>query len=380
MEAILFIGIIQSLFGSLIIFSFRKRHLANKVLTLWLFTIAAIMFEALLKEHHIGQFNNTLQSGSVVFIFGPLLYLYTRNLMVENPAIKKTDAIHFIPFTLFAFLSILFNRETISLNTYWFSHDRFFWLRMIFSLSVLVSLLTYTFWVFKLIKNHYINLKNHFSYTSEKINLLWPALLATFFTLGYISTLSAIIYQTKKGADSNQPLLVYYSVLTLFSYGIGLFGYRQPLLFGKQIVFESSDYTEPKEVPETIPTQKYEKSGLKPAEAEKFIFRILGFMESDKPYQKGDLTIQDLSDKLNIPKHYITQILNEKMGKNFYTFINEYRVTEFKIRLNNPQYKNYTILGIAYDCGFNSKSSFNAIFKQFTGKTPSQYKKDQPEA
>ena len=64
------------------------------------------------------------------------------------------------------------------------------------------------------------------------------------------------------------------------------------------------------------------------------------------------------------------------MGKNFYYLINEYRVGEVKKRLKNPKYKNLTILAIAYDSGFNSKSAFNTIFKDMTGLTPSQYLKN----
>ncbi|MCA1967435.1 MAG: helix-turn-helix domain-containing protein [Flavobacterium sp.] len=99
-------------------------------------------------------------------------------------------------------------------------------------------------------------------------------------------------------------------------------------------------------------------------------------MKIDKLYLNGKLSIQDVSEKLNIPKHYISEVLNEHMKTNFQDFINEYRVEEFIKRLKNDQNNQFTLLGIAIDVGFNSKSSFNAIFKKFKGLTPTEFKKN----
>lgn len=99
-------------------------------------------------------------------------------------------------------------------------------------------------------------------------------------------------------------------------------------------------------------------------------------MEEEKPYLNGDLTISDLSRRTGIPRHYITEILNEKHGRNFFSFVNEYRIREVMTRIKDPKYNHYTLLAIAFDSGFNSKSTFNTFFKAYTGKTPSAYRKD----
>jgi len=101
---------------------------------------------------------------------------------------------------------------------------------------------------------------------------------------------------------------------------------------------------------------------------------IIQYMEKEKPYLDREMTIHDMSRDLKIPRHFITEVINEHMGRNFYTLINEYRVNEVKQRMENPAYRNFTILAIAFDSGFNSKSAFNTIFKNFTGLTPSEYK------
>ena len=101
-------------------------------------------------------------------------------------------------------------------------------------------------------------------------------------------------------------------------------------------------------------------------------------MQRDKPYLNPDLTIQDLSDTLDISRHHITQVINEQLKKNFYMFVNEFRVEEAKQRMADQHNDHLTMLAIAYDSGFNSKSGFNSIFKRVTGLTPSQYRKSNP--
>lgn len=99
-------------------------------------------------------------------------------------------------------------------------------------------------------------------------------------------------------------------------------------------------------------------------------------MQKEKLYLHGDLNIQQVADKLSISRQYITQALNDKMKYNFNDYINQYRIEEFKKKAKDPKYSQYTILALALDSGFNSKTSFNTIFKKNTGITPSQYKKE----
>jgi AraC-like DNA-binding protein len=97
-------------------------------------------------------------------------------------------------------------------------------------------------------------------------------------------------------------------------------------------------------------------------------------METNKPFLDNDLSINDLSVQTEISRHHITQVLNEKYKRNFFTFINEYRVKEVMERFSDPRFNNYTILAIALDSGFNSKTTFNSFFKSQTGLTPSEYR------
>jgi YesN/AraC family two-component response regulator len=96
-------------------------------------------------------------------------------------------------------------------------------------------------------------------------------------------------------------------------------------------------------------------------------------MQESKPYLRNELTLQELAKKLKIPRHYLSQIINDRLNQNFYTFINEYRVNEAKSLLLDPRFRHYSILAVALDSGFNSKATFNAVFKKQCGMTPSEF-------
>ncbi len=170
------------------------------------------------------------------------------------------------------------------------------------------------------------------------------------------------------------PYEISFLGLTLFAFVSGYYGVRQPSLFGEILKSESEESeSEKTEAEKTEAEIKYSRSGMKKKEAELYKQKILTYMEEDKPYLNRELSIQHMSATLEIPRHFITEVINTQLGKNFYLLINEYRVEEFKRRIGSPEYKNLTILAAAYDSGFNSKSAFNTIFKELSGVTPSQY-------
>jgi AraC-like DNA-binding protein len=110
-------------------------------------------------------------------------------------------------------------------------------------------------------------------------------------------------------------------------------------------------------------TEKYQRSGLTDVMADKIQSDLENYMITSRIYRKSQLNITDIAAQLDIPRHYITQVLNEHLHKNFFTWINDYRIADAKRKLKDKINAHLTILAIAYDSGFNSKSSFNSIFK-----------------
>ena len=102
--------------------------------------------------------------------------------------------------------------------------------------------------------------------------------------------------------------------------------------------------------------------------------KLIGIMQNEKPYLDGDLTLNKLAEILSVSTHHLSEVINTKLNQNYYDFINKYRVEEFINKLKNPANEKYSLLSLAFDSGFKSKTSFNTIFKKLTNKTPSEYK------
>ncbi|MDX1638015.1 MAG: helix-turn-helix transcriptional regulator [Balneolaceae bacterium] len=118
---------------------------------------------------------------------------------------------------------------------------------------------------------------------------------------------------------------------------------------------------------------KYASSSLTKRDLREILVQIEQFMDKEEPFRKRDLKIGDLAGDMDIPAHHISQCLNQELGKNFFEFINSYRVEAVKKQLQRGRHRHLTLLAIARECGFNSQSSFYRIFRQMTGSTPSDY-------
>ena len=125
---------------------------------------------------------------------------------------------------------------------------------------------------------------------------------------------------------------------------------------------------------ETRPS-RYAHSSLSDDDARAINERLLSYMQEQKPYLENQLSLRSLAKELEVNANYLSQVINEKHGKNFFEFINSYRVNELKQMMNDPTNRQFTLLSMAFDCGFNSKTTFNTAFKRITGLTPSQYLK-----
>jgi AraC-like DNA-binding protein len=121
--------------------------------------------------------------------------------------------------------------------------------------------------------------------------------------------------------------------------------------------------------------KKYKTSGLNENLIEDYSKKIIAFMEEENGFMDSKLSLSLLSEKLEIPKQYISEILNTLLNTNLQDFVNRYRVEAFIERLNDAKYANYSLLGIANHVGFSSKSSFYATFKKYKGMTPTEYRK-----
>jgi AraC-like DNA-binding protein len=286
---------------------------------------------------------------------------------MTNPMKKFNwlSLLHFIPFLIFFTISVIFRAKPLlqDLRNF-FVPDRFISLRIVYSTCFFLSVTIYSILTFIEIKVHQNNLKNLVSFTSGVITLNWLKIVSIgFYTAYFVLFILGGINMVGNYIPFD-PYFVMFGFIALFSFVYSFYGIKQPVIFGEGL---KPGYDK-KEI------EKYAKSGLKPGQAEEYLNKLISFVEDNKLYLDRDLNIQDLSSLTSIPRHYITQVLNEKHKRNFFTFINEYRVKEVIERFSDPKYNHYTILAIAFDAGFNSKTTFNSIFKSQTGSTPSEFR------
>ena len=100
---------------------------------------------------------------------------------------------------------------------------------------------------------------------------------------------------------------------------------------------------------------------------------VAGYMQRHRPYLSPNLTINELATGLRLPPHVLSKVINEGFGKNFFDFVNSYRIEEFKAVMATPRAQQYTLLALAMEVGFNSKTAFNRAFKKQTDQTPREY-------
>ncbi|MBW6498254.1 MAG: helix-turn-helix domain-containing protein [Bacteroidales bacterium] len=224
------------------------------------------------------------------------------------------------------------------------------------------------FWVtFMKINKIRKSILNNYS-TTKDINLEWLKTLIYIFGLIWSALIiTAVIHHVFHYFSMTFCTDGLFLSLSAFIILVGFFGLRQKEIFTR--------FQEPDIEFVTDPKVKYQNIPLSETEMADYIAKINGIMEQKKPYLDPELTLPALAALIDIPSYQLSRVINEKFGRNFFDFINGYRVNEVKEKINDPAFQNLSILGIAFECGFNSKSAFNRIFKKMTGLTPSEYKK-----
>ena len=336
----------------------RGNKTANRLLAAIVLTISIVVTgAALVTSNYVFVYPHlSMLHQPFAFLGGPLIYLYIRTL-ISNQAVTRKDAVHFIPFTLCvlyllpyylqgraAKLTALyaeFNQTTQ--GSWYYARSSAFVVQVLFYLILIVALLI-----------AYSRRASAGERELNKLNLFKVRFVAIGAAVLWIGAIVRLVFDDTSDTNLLVPLGA-----SLLAYAMGYLEILKP------------------DAPTLIKSpavRKYEKSKLTPERSQKYLRKLLDFMATEKRYLDGDLTIQKLADELGIPAHYLSQTINEQLRQSFSEFLNSYRIEEAKRRLRDPAFKHLSILGIAEDVGFNSKSSFNAVFKKHTNLTPSEFR------
>lgn len=360
------IGIVITLFLSFILLTKKKKSFADKILFAWLcvITVHLVLF-ALLSSQEFLQFPYLLGFEiPLPLLHGPFLFIYTSSLTNERTT-TRTRLLHFIPFAL-ALLSIipfLFLPPEDKITVYQNEGEAYITLTTIIFFGIILSGITYSFLSLRLLARHKRKIKDNYSYT-EKINLQWLFILITGLSCIWIIVFFA------------EDEIIFSSVV-LYVLLIGYFGIRQVGIFTNQLPADDSLSLETRESTELseIPSEssKYEKSALTDSQLALIHVEFVQLMRQKKLYLTPELTLTMVSQELEVHPNTLSQVINRVELKTFFDYINTLRVEEFKERVAKPENQKYTMLAIAYECGFNSKTSFNRNFKKITDKSPTEY-------
>jgi AraC-like DNA-binding protein len=311
-------------------------------------------------------------------VHGPFLFLYTSALTNQMNS-KKINALHFFPFAL-ALLSLLpFFALSLpqKIKIYQEEGESYELLRNIIFGAIVVSGIFYTIISLQKLVKHRQAISLQFSFT-EKINLRW---------LSYLISGSGIIWLLVIFTDDKYI----FSGVVLYIVFIGYFGIKQVGIFtnkAPQIQNEipeslpvevagilNNTIPEEQEIKEQTEKTKYEKSKTSAADIKAIHQKLSGLMQTEKIYKNPELTLSDLAQKINVHPNTLSQVINSVEQKIFYDYINLQRVDEFKKLIILSENQKFTLLSLAFECGFNSKTSFNRNFKKITGLSPTEFLK-----
>lgn len=385
MATIFLIAAFNAFFFSLLVLQKKQKGHHDKVLAFWLILLGiytgiyGLTFKFLFTDYPY----LSVALISLLMLHGPLLYLYIKALSTANNRPDKVDFLHFVPFALFAIYLVIMNILYGQFAGIHLEHGHSIHhqpvIFTIFLIWIALSGPIYFLWSVRLFRKHSSIIRSNFSY-NERISIEWLKTLVVIF---------GIVWTALMGIAATWHILGLFDwqfcthgialSISVFIILTGYFGHRQKDIFSQtSSVYSTEIKIQPDKSEDSLlddsSVKKYATTGLKEEDANEHAELLRIYMQDKKPYLEPDLTLLALSEKLNIPSHHLSQVINEKFNLNFYDFVNQYRVEEAKIRITNPAFAGLSLLGIALDSGFNSKSSFNRLFKKFTGKTPSEYK------
>jgi|HubBroStandDraft_1064217.scaffolds.fasta_scaffold13301_3 AraC-like DNA-binding protein len=366
---ILFVIVIfQLLFTSAFLFMHRGgRAVSNGLLGAFFLVIGLNLLDNfLLREgFYDGRPAFAFWSLWLLLLFGPLLYLYTQSVLYRDFRLTWRKGWHFVPFVVLFLIT----------EVYWLalgSEERMRLLGEVLlrqapkyyywdSVLIFLQFFLYMAASFRLIWRFKKAAGDAFS-NYRRTDIRWLSYTLLFFTV--VMGLAAV-----NSWIGLTPLAAYWWLVFVVIMGF-VWVYINVLLL--KALRDSALFAV---LGEKLEGSEDEKRAGPDQEWNPVLVQLRGHMGAGRPWLDPDLTLEQLASQVKLRPKLLSQAINEGLGKNFFEFINQYRIEEAKRLLTDPADKKITVLEVLYQVGFNSKSSFNTVFKKQTGMTPSEFKK-----
>jgi AraC-like DNA-binding protein len=305
------------------------------------------------------------------FLIGPLIWFYTRSLLLPERFFNKYDLLHFLSFILWSFFYLtslefqfpIINPQFVVMPPMHVQKGGipFGFLRDFMSAFVRA---VYSIYVLVLILKHSRSVSNFYSRFTTRNTLSWLFYLILFYVIIFLFNTVLFIFPFMPGGLMtiiSAVVRILPSILFIFFFSF--FAQNQPIPENR--ISEVSIRFEDK--------IKYTKSGLTSSESEIMFEELKGHLKKEKSFINSDLTLDELAKEINQSRHRLSEVINRQSSDNFYGFINSFRLKEFLDAIDKNRFPDFTILGIALECGFKSTSAFYAFFKKSMGFTPKEY-------
>ncbi len=402
-SALLLAGTAQGIFLSIVLFSARERNkTANRYLACLLIVLALGLLDGFFTETNYYMLLPALigVEWPANFLYGPFIYFYVSSLVRQTRKIPARKVLpHLIPCAALSLYLLPLYLTNSREKAVWWSLTggsvKADTIRDVDPVIVLViiQMLIYLAFSLRLIATYTTAIKQNYS-SLDKIRLSWLRnLILVFISLCCMYVFFTIL-SPFYGVYREAGFFLHLSCVVVI-FVMGYRGIGQPQIFAGMDDHELLNDKEmgitehdPPDAPLGTETgtvskkdkKKYEKSSLTSQQAENLLTKLMSCMEEERPFLEMGLTMPELAEMLSTSPNHLSQVINENLGKNFFDFVNEYRVEEAKKLLVRPESESrFSILDIAMEAGFNSKSSFYNAFKKITGMTPTRYRESHAE-
>ncbi|MBL8202874.1 MAG: helix-turn-helix transcriptional regulator [Blastocatellia bacterium] len=336
----------------------RGNRTANRLLAAFVTVTAiqllgAILFTTryILEVPHLSRLHHPL-----LFLSAPLLFFYVRELTSQREMFTRQDWLHFLPAVLCVVILIPYFLSSAAdkmVNLTTSAYDRWYYTRHAFAFT---QGAIYLVFVARALRDYRQRIRQQNAPIDHAVWVQLRVLVSTVAVVFCGGLLRLLLRDRNLETNLIVPL-----GSSIMVYVVAWMGLTKPEALA------GSPISQPQ-------SRKYERSTLTPERAEEALQKLRHIMTHEKPYTDGELTLPKLAEQIALSPQHLSQLLNERCGQSFSDFVNAYRIAEARRLLTAPAKKHYSILAIAEEVGFNSKSTFNAAFRKHTGTTPSDFR------
>jgi len=309
---------------------------------------------------------------SLGMVLAPLLFFYVKSITTSDFKFKKRDIWHFVPWLIFfAFKGFILIYDAAqpgfndTQNGYMVINLQWKYLDPVFTLFSTFQMLLYLAFTFQLFYEYKNKIRHYFS-NVFKLELNWIRNFLYVYSIIFIyGVIQIFINEVITELSWTQKWWLQFCSALVVIY-VGIKGYFTDTVKLTSLNFESNDKLNLSKKTEVTPKEVSVEIAQKKEQ-------LNTYFEKEKPFLNPDLNLIELSKKVHMNRAELSEVINEGFGLNFNDFVNGFRVNAVKEKLYKGEHKQLSLLGIAYDCGFNSKATFNRVFKKLTNTSPTEF-------